>query len=144
MLGETLATQRQISVQRATAEKPDDALALIEEYYQAMGVVQRDDRESLLCSLADPESAIWTGYVDGVPAGCILYRPLPNLGSAGEIKRLYVRAAYRGRGLAIRLLEALEQFAQSQNVCWLYLDTKDDLQDAIAFYRGHGYIPCER
>lgn len=133
-----------IHVERASAERPDDALSLIEEYYDVIGVVARDDREMVLRYLADAQTAIWVAYAGSVAAGCILFRPLPHLGSAGEIKRLYVRPAYRGRGVAALLLRTLEEFAIHRGITWLYLDTKDDLHDAITFYTRHGYTACER
>jgi ribosomal protein S18 acetylase RimI-like enzyme len=66
------------------------------------------------------------------------------MGSAGEVKRLYVRPTFRERGIAERLLEALERFAASRDAEWLYLDTTDELQAAIAFYERHGYLRCDR
>jgi ribosomal protein S18 acetylase RimI-like enzyme len=60
------------------------------------------------------------------------------------VKRLYVRPAFRQRGIADKLLQALEQFASTQGAEWLYLDTSDDLKAAIAFYEGHGYLRCDR
>lgn len=133
-----------LSIRRVTALEPADAFTLIEEYYEAVSVIARDDRDALLAYLSDPASAVWIAYCGEVPAGCILYRPLPQLGRAGEMKRLYVRPEYRGRGIASGLLGALEQFALSQGVSWLYLDTKDDLRVAIAFYQRHGYVRCGR
>ncbi len=147
-----------ILIRRATAQEPDDALTLIDEYYEAVNVVARDDRDALLGYLSGSSSGVWIAYCGGVAAGCILYRPLPQLsaqpfggvvrdssiGSAGEIKRLYVRPEYRGRGIASLLLQALEQFAISRGISWLYLDTKDDLHPAIAFYKRHEYMRCGR
>lgn len=133
-----------IRVERADAQRPDDALALIEEYYDAINVTQRDDRESLLRYLSNPQSAIWVAYCGSAAIACILYRPLPNFDAAGEIKRLYVRPPHRGRGVARLLLHTSEQFARRHKIAWLYLDTKDDLTNAIAFYRRHGYNPCAR
>jgi GNAT superfamily N-acetyltransferase len=133
-----------IHIHRACPEEPEDALSLIEEYYEAVDVVTRDDRTALLRYLSDPYSAIWVAYAGSTPIACILYRPLTELDSAGEIKRLYVRPGYRGHGAARLLLHTLEGFARKQGIAWLYLDTKDDLTGAIAFYRRHGYKPCER
>lgn len=133
-----------VRIEQASAQKPEDALALIEEYYEAINVVKRDDREALLEYLSSPRSAVWLAYCGTVPAGCILYRPLPTIDRAGEVKRLYVRSAYRGRGLASRLLRTLEEFAVNQSARWLYLDTNDDLQEALAFYERHGYARCGR
>ena len=57
---------------------------------------------------------------------------------------MYVRSGFRGRGAALALLVALEQYAEASGYQWLYLDSKDDLKDAIRFYHRHGYEPCER
>lgn len=137
-------TSPDTTIERANAARPDDAIALIEEYYEAIGVEARDSRTDLVQFLENFSCAIWVAYCDSLPAGCILYRPLPGLASAAEIKRLYVRPAFRGRGIASLLLGELEEFARSEHVSWLYLDSKDDLKDAIAFYERNGYSRCPR
>ncbi len=79
------------------------------------------------------------------PVGCIALHPLASPVRSGEIKRLYVKQAYRRQGLAERLLNALEEFAaKTAGYEWLYLDTKDDLVTAIRFYELRGYKRCER
>lgn len=133
-----------ITIQRATAEDAKDALALIEEYYEAVNVVARDSRVSLMEMLSDPDHAVWVAYSGSQPIGCILYRPLAQRPSSGEMKRLYVRREYRGRGIALLLLGTCEEFSRRRGDQWLYLDTKDDLIEAQRFYRRHGYQPCER
>jgi GNAT superfamily N-acetyltransferase len=133
-----------IGVVRAIAQDAGDALALIEEYYEAANVVARDSRAELIDMLCDPNCAVWVAYRIGQPVGCILYKPLPQLPSSGEMKRLYVRPEHRGRGVALLLLKIVEEFARSHGNHWLYLDTKDDLTTAQRFYKRHGYQPCER
>jgi GNAT superfamily N-acetyltransferase len=134
----------EVRIERATTQSPEDSFALIEEYYEAVGVVERDDRCALLTYLSSPAAAIWVAYYASAPAGCILFRTLAHPASAGEIKRLYVRPAYRGCGVASLLLHELEAFALAAGVAWLYLDTKDDLHQAIDFYVRHGYARCAR
>jgi ribosomal protein S18 acetylase RimI-like enzyme len=133
-----------LTIRTVTAAEAEDACALIEEYYEAVHVIARDDRAQILHHISDPASCILLAYDAATPVGCILYRPLPQLGSVGEVKRLYVRPAFRQRGIADKLLQALEQFASTQHAQWLYLDTSDDLKAAIAFYEGHGYLRCDR
>jgi GNAT superfamily N-acetyltransferase len=133
-----------IAVRRADAALADSAFALIEEYYEAIGVVVRDDRAALEHYLASPDSPIWIASVDAEAAGCVMTRPLPQIPLAGEVKRLYVRPRFRGRGLAHALMSAVEEHARKAGLEWLYLDTKDDLQAAIRFYLGTGYEHCER
>jgi GNAT superfamily N-acetyltransferase len=55
------------------------------------------------------------------------------------VKRLYVRASHRRAGVADALMSALESYARETKVTALYLDTKDDLAAAIAFYDRRGY-----
>jgi GNAT superfamily N-acetyltransferase len=133
-----------IAVRRAGAAQADAAFALIEEYYEAIGVLVRDDRAALEHYLASPESPIWIATVDAEPAGCVMTRPLPQVPLAAEVKRLYVRPQFRGLGLAHALMKAVEEHARQAGLEWLYLDTKDDLHAAIHFYLSTGYEHCER
>jgi GNAT superfamily N-acetyltransferase len=67
-------------------------------------------------------------------------RPLETAGPhAAEVKRLYVRPAHRGGGVASALMDALEEGARESGYTELYLDTKDDLTVAIRFYERRGY-----
>jgi GNAT superfamily N-acetyltransferase len=134
----------EIHVERATAERPQKALELIEEYYDAAAVVLRDNRATILRYMTGAESGVWVARVGLLPAGCILYRPLPGLAAAGELKRLYVRPLFRKRGIAKALLRAAEEFARTRNVCDIYLDTNEQFRVAIAFYKRHGYVACDR
>jgi GNAT superfamily N-acetyltransferase len=133
-----------ISVHRATHFQAEAAFALIEEYYEAVGVLLRDDRAALAHYLASPDSPIWIASVNASPAGCVMLRPLPQIVHAAEVKRLYVRLAFRGLGLAHALMQAAEEYARGAGLQWLYLDTKDDLHAAIRFYLSTGYQPCPR
>jgi GNAT superfamily N-acetyltransferase len=87
---------------------------------------------------------VWVAYLNSQPVGCILYKPLPQRPSSGEMKRLYVRPEHRGHGVAAALLETVEKFSLNRGDHWLYLDTKDDLTAAQRFYKRHGYQTCER
>jgi ribosomal protein S18 acetylase RimI-like enzyme len=55
-----------------------------------------------------------------------------------------VKPVARGRGIADKLLNAQEEYARSQGVEWIYLDSYDDLKAAIALYERRGYERCER
>jgi GNAT superfamily N-acetyltransferase len=63
---------------------------------------------------------------------------------ASECKRLYVKPAVRGNHIADRLLDAQEEFARTNGVEWIYLDSYDDLKAAVALYERRGYERCER
>jgi len=67
------------------------------------------------------------------------YGGLPGRHPA-EIKRMYVAAPARGRGLARAVLAYLEDTARAAGVDWLVLETGHRQPEAIALYRSSGYI----
>jgi len=133
-----------VIVTRATARHAEDAQRLLEEYYRDVTVLQRDTPQQIRCFLENRDSGLWLAYQGAEPAGCVVLRPLPQIADAAECKRLYVRAAFRRRGIADALLDALEDYARCCAVAWVYLDSKDDLVAAIALYRRRGYAACAR
>ena len=62
----------------------------------------------------------------------------------GEIKRMWVDPAWRGCGLAVRLLSALEARADELGYREVYLDSNATLVEAIAMYERAGYRRIER
>jgi len=77
--------------------------------------------------------------VDGRAVACGAVQAL-DAGTA-ELKRMYVRPAYRGRGIARQLLTALEEMALADGHAVLRLETGDYLYAAIALYTATGYAP---
>jgi DNA-binding MarR family transcriptional regulator/GNAT superfamily N-acetyltransferase len=132
-----------VRVERVTRVS-EDALAILREYYEAVHVVWRDGAGDIQRILEEPASGMWLATVDGEVAGCVVLRRLESLGRASECKRLYVRPAARGHGIADRLMDALEELARGEGMEWIYLDTYDDLKTAIALYERRGYRRCER
>jgi DNA-binding MarR family transcriptional regulator/GNAT superfamily N-acetyltransferase len=125
--------------------KPNaDAFRLLEEYYEAAAVVQRDTREAIRRFASDASSGLWIAYLGDTAVGCVVLKRLPSIPLAGECKRLYVKPEARGKGLAGLLLDAQEAFARSAGLQWIYLDSYDDLKAAIALYKKRGYLACDR
>ncbi|MFJ4964357.1 GNAT family N-acetyltransferase [Streptomyces sp. NPDC088729] len=61
-----------------------------------------------------------------------------------EIKRMFVIPEGRGRGLARRMLAALEEDARAAGRTRMVLETGDRQPEAIALYRSSGYTPCAK
>ena len=80
---------------------------------------------------------VWTAYEGELTVGCIAYRK--KAGDMGEVKRLFIKEAYRGRGLSKRLLKTLEAYAREQGCRALYLDTRTTLEPAVALYYSSGF-----
>lgn len=94
---------------------------------------------------APPRGLFYVGYADGTAIAMGGWRFLdPVLASLGarpaEIKRMYVAADWRGRGLARRLLTHLEHSACLAGADAVVLETGRVLTDAIGLYRANGYV----
>ncbi|MER5890038.1 GNAT family N-acetyltransferase [Streptomyces sp. NPDC001941] len=61
-----------------------------------------------------------------------------------ELKRMYVVRPARGRGLARRVLAALEADARAAGRTRMVLETGDMQPEAIALYGSSGYLPCAK
>lgn len=133
-----------LTVRRAARADEAAAWEIVDEYNTSFGVVLRDDRAALREYLDGP-GVLWLAHCDDALAGCVVLRPLPSMGPrASEVKRLYVRSAYRGAGVASALMDALEAHARETGYDAIYLDSRPDFQTAIRFYERRGYERIER
>lgn len=75
-------------------------------------------------------------------AGCCALRPLDTADypNAAEMKRLYVRPAFRGVGLGRQLAEAVLDVARGAGYQCVLLDTLDDMESARALYEDLGFV----
>jgi len=86
---------------------------------------------------AAPQGALFLARVDGLAAGCIGVRPFS--GAVGEVKRLYVRPDFRGRGFARALISLAITSAKEIGYRALVLDTLDSMHPAISLYESFGF-----
>ena len=90
---------------------------------------------------ARPAGGLWLAVEGENMAGCVALRPL----DAGrcEIKRLYVRPAFRGCGLGRTLAEFVLRAAADAGYHRVCLDTMASMLGAIALYRALGFAEIE-
>lgn len=88
---------------------------------------------------APPRGRLLIAHVDGVPAGCVALRPLA---ADCEMKRLYVRPAFRGRGVGQALAARVIAEARALAYPRMLLDTiESEMAAAVALYRALGFRP---
>ena len=123
------------------AERPDstDAAGLIAElnaYLERLSPPESRHGLSIEQLLAR-DVAFFVLRVDDTPAGCA---GIQLCGPAyGEVKRMYVRPPYRGRGFARMLLARLADHAPAYGVGALRLETGIAQRDAISMYERAGF-----
>jgi len=81
-------------------------------------------------------------YETGVPIACGALRRLEPV--TAEIKRMYVIPAARGRGVAWRILSALEAEARRLGAVRLVLETGERQSEAVALYKRAGFVQVPR
>ena len=93
-----------------------------------------------LCAVADgPDGDDCHDTHDGQPLACGALRPLDD--TTAEVRRMFVTAAARRRGLASLILRALEARAQALGYARLLLETGHRQGPAIALYQARGFTP---
>lgn len=91
---------------------------------------------------APPGGTLLLAYVDDQLAGCGAVRALADVDhpNACEMKRLFVRRAFRRFGLGRLLAQALIDHATSAGYSSMLLDTLDDMESARGLYAALGFV----
>jgi GNAT superfamily N-acetyltransferase len=123
-----------------------DARALFKEYASSLG---RDlSMEDFARELAElpgrygpPHGALLIAGYDGRVAGCVALRPLGE--GLCEMKRLFVRHQFRGKGVGKRLALAVIDAARERGYRAMRIGFAPWMEEAIAIYRALGFRPIE-
>jgi ribosomal protein S18 acetylase RimI-like enzyme len=88
-----------------------------------------------------PHGLILLALVDGAVAACGGFRPLSDVDypNACEMKRLFVRPAFRRFGLGRLMAQALMDRATEAGYSNMLLDTLDDMEAARGLYESLGF-----
>jgi len=136
-----------ISLKTPTQPSDMDAVRdIFRDYADSLGIdlgFQHFEEElaALPGDYAPPRGQILLAMVEGSVAGCCALRPLDTADypNASEMKRLYVRKAFRGFGLGRQLAEAMLDVARQAGYACVLLDTLDGMESARALYADLGF-----
>jgi GNAT superfamily N-acetyltransferase len=124
----------------------DAARELFREYAASLDVdlCFQDFDAELAClpgDYAEPGGALLLAYVDEQLAGCVAMRGLADVDHANacEMKRLFVRRAFRRFGLGRALAQALMDRAAGAGYSVMLLDTLDEMESARGLYATLGF-----
>ena len=120
----------------------DIARILFLEYSETLGFslcFQGFDKEleNLPGKYGTPRGCILLAWDELDCVGCVGLRPLSD--TVSEMKRLYVKPAYRGNGLGKLLAEMILKFARESNYSKIMLDTLSSMESAQRLYRSIGF-----
>lgn len=133
-------------VHAITPGQIEQARTLIREYTDALGIdLSFQELEQELADFpgayAPPGGGLWLALDGSEAAGCIGIRALEP--DTCEMKRLYIRPAWRGHGLGRRLVEAALEQARAMGYTAMYLDTLPEMKAAIRMYQAFGFQRTE-
>ena len=131
-----------MTIRTATVSDLDEIRAMLREYAAWLEVdlcFQNFERElaELPGEYAPPRGRLL--IAEG--AGCVALRPIEE--EVCEMKRLYVRPAFRGSGLGRRLVEKLIEDARTIGYRRMRLDTMPKMDSAQRMYASFGFRDIE-
>ena len=85
----------------------------------------------------DPALHFFVVRQDEAVVGCGALRVLDE--KTGELKRMYVREPFRGRGIAKLLMDHLEKTARTLGITCIRLETGPEQVEALSLYESFGY-----
>jgi GNAT superfamily N-acetyltransferase len=129
------------------AESDEDMIRIRElfvEYARSLGFdlcFQHFDEElaGLPGDYSPPRGRLLLALADGRIAGCVGLREIEE--DISEMKRLYVRPAFRGRGIGRSLAISIIEEARSIGYRKMRLDTVPAMKEAIPLYLSLGFKP---
>ena len=120
----------------------DEVRRLFREYEQFLGVdlcFQSFEEElaGLPGKYGPPDGVLLMAMDGRQSAGCVALRKVED--GVCEMKRLYLKPQYRGRGLGRRLAERIVSEAVTLDYRVMRLDTLDKLKEAMGLYEAMGF-----
>ena len=127
------------------AEKSEDINQVKElflEYADSLGFhlcFQNFEEEvkNLPGAYASPSGCILLAVVEEKAAGCAALRKIDD--SLCEMKRLYVKPAFRGKAIGKNLAKAIIEEAKSIGYKAMRLDTISTMKEAVSLYKSLGF-----
>lgn len=116
-----------------------DMLIAGDERFQEYLAIQHYDEElaCLEAKYGQPEGRLYLAYFKEELAGCVGLRRLD--GQNCEMKRLYVRPSFRGKGIGGRLIRQIIADAKEIGYAHMLLDTLPFLESAVSMYEKMGF-----
>lgn len=119
-----------------------DAVSLFNEYANSLNIsldFQNFDEELNIihAMYGSPQGCLLLVYDEGKAIGCAAYRKFEE--GICELKRMYIKPAYRGKNIGQALLDMLSTKAFLNGYCLMRLDSLDTMLPALSLYRKNDF-----
>lgn len=128
-------------VQRTDDSRLAALVAKSDEYLSGLYPPESNHAEPLDALVAD-DCAFFACYVDGELAGCGGVRVHDRDPRFGEIKRVFVDEKHRGKGLAVAIMQHLEEYLLGIGIGVARLEAGPLQPEALGLYTRLGYREC--
>ncbi|HUI29184.1 MAG TPA: GNAT family N-acetyltransferase [Candidatus Acidoferrales bacterium] len=121
----------------------EDAKQLFAEYAKSLNFslcFQGFDKElrGLPGEYAPPSGRLFLAFLENKLAGCVALRKIDD--SVCEMKRLYLRPDFRGKGIGKKMTIEVVKAARDIGYSRMRLDTVPEMKEAISLYRLLGFV----
>jgi ribosomal protein S18 acetylase RimI-like enzyme len=126
----------------STPTEFNDAVSLFNEYANSLNIsldFQNFDEElNIIHTMyGSPTGCLLLVYDQDQAVGCAAYRKIEE--GICELKRMYIKPPYRGKGIGQTFLDMLSTKAFLNGYCLMRLDTLDTMLPALSLYRKNGF-----
>jgi GNAT superfamily N-acetyltransferase len=133
-------TTTTVRIEAVPYSDPDAALLraeLMADLSRRYGLENGDETPVTAAEFEAPHGGLLIALEADQPLGCVAWRSHED--GVAELKRMWVRPAARGRGIARALLAAIETAAREAGRGRMILETGIAQPEAIALYESSGY-----
>lgn len=123
-----------------------DAVALFQEYANSLHISLafqnfQEELHSINSMYGSPTGCLFLVYEKELPIACAAYRKIEE--DICELKRMYIKPAFRRKKIAQSLLDLLINKASMNGYHLMRLDTLDTMLPALGLYRKNGFYEIE-
>jgi len=115
--------------------------SLLDAYLNELAEGEENRKQYIPLNNPEDISDVVLIYEEGLAIGCAGFKHYGN--DTAEVKRVFIREDYRGKGLSKQLMDYLERHAKEKGIRKLILETGEPLVEAMELYRKIGYVITE-
>jgi len=114
---------------------------MLDDYLNQIVGCEEDRLQYIKYNTLEDIHDVIIAYDDNIPIGCASFKLYKN--DIAEVKRVFVKEEYRGKGISKELLQHVESSAKEKRYKKLILETGAPLVEAMSLYKKLGYTTID-